>query len=482
MSGDWQRRATVAALIALCALLYGAGLNRTGILGPDEPRYASIAREMARSGDWLTPRLWGDPWFEKPPLTYWMMALAFRAGLDDDLAPRVPIALASALFVVWYWRRLSREFGERAGLYSAVILATTAGWLAYSRTGVTDLPLAVSFSAAMLLALPWLVRGEAKGLSGSAALLGLAVLAKGFVAPALALPLLWMGRRRWRAWLQPSPILSFLVVAAPWYLFVSLRYGRAFWQEFLLEHHVARVYTDRLQHVQPWWFYLPVLAAGLFPWTPLAALLARRQLYGDVRLRFFAAWALFGLAFFSLVRNKLPGYLLPLLPAVCALIGVALDRVERVRWTLAISALLLALVPLAAGVLPSALEVGIRKAEWPEWPWTAIAGALPLAAWCWWWGPRRRELAVAAIAVGLAAAVLWMSATTLVALDRQVSVRSFWRETQGRAAACCLEGVDRERRYGLNYYAGRALPDCGQQPAPCLIRRTAGGTLELAAP
>jgi len=468
--------------MALCGLLYFSGLARVGMLGPDEPRYAAIAREMARSGDWITPRLWGEPWFEKPPLTYWMIGLGFCAGLDEDLAPRLPIALASVLFVVWYWRRLSREFGERAAGYSAVILATSVGWLAYSRVGATDLPLAASFSAAMLLALPWLARGDASGLTWSAGLLGLAVLAKGLVAPVLALPLFWMGRRGWRAWLRPGPILAFLVVAGPWHLLVGLHYGGQFVNEFFLEHHVARVYTDRLQHVQPWWFYLPVLAAGLYPWTPLAALAARRRMYGDVRLRFLLAWTLFGLVFFSLVRNKLPGYLLPLLPAACALIGVGVDRSERLRWTLVISALLLALVPPAAGVLPSALEVGIRKAEWPDWPWIAMLAALAPAAWCWWWGPRRGDLALAPIALGVAAAVLWMSGTTLDTLDRRVSVRAFWRETRGRAAACCIEEADRDRRYGLNYYAGRALPDCGQRPSPCRIRQRADGVLEIAAP
>jgi len=452
------------------------------MLGPDEPRYAAIAREMARSGDWITPRLWGEPWFEKPPLTYWMIGLGFVAGLDEDLAPRLPIALAGVLFLVWYWRRLSGEFGERAGLYAAAILATSVGWLAFSRVGVTDLPLAASFSAAMLLALPWLARGDATGLTWSAALLGLAVLAKGLVAPVLALPLFWIGRRGWRAWRRPGPILAFLLVAAPWYLLVSLRYGGQFVDEFFLEHHLARVYTDRLQHVQPWWFYLPVLAAGLYPWTPLAALAARRGWYGDIRLRFLLAWTLFGLVFFSLVRNKLPGYLLPLLPAACALVGVAVDRAERVRWTLLISALLLALIPLAAGVLPSALEVGIRKAQWPEWQWVAMVVALPPAAWCWWRAPVRRDQAFWVVALGVVAGVLWVSRTTLPVLDRQVSVRAFWRETEGRAAACCIEAVDRDRRYGLNYYAGRALADCGQEPSPCRIRQRADGALEIAGP
>ncbi|HSW51218.1 MAG TPA: hypothetical protein VLH09_13630, partial [Bryobacteraceae bacterium] len=86
-SGRW-----LVVAVALY-LVYFYGLTGAGLIGPDEPRYASIGREMARSGDWVTPRLWGDPWFEKPPLLYWMTASATRLGLGDDLAPRLPVAL-----------------------------------------------------------------------------------------------------------------------------------------------------------------------------------------------------------------------------------------------------------------------------------------------------------------------------------------------------------------------------------------------------
>lgn len=475
-----SRGVAAAALWALIGALYLSGLDAGGLLGPDEPRYAFIAREMARSGDWLTPRLWGEPWFEKPPLTYWMAAAAFRLGLGDDLAPRLPIALLSVIFLGWYFRALAREFGWRVGMLATLMLSCSAGWLAFSRVGVTDLPLAVTYSAAMLMALPWLARGETRGLTAAAGLLGLAVLAKGLVAPALALPLFWMGRQRWRDWLRAGPLVAFFLVAAPWYLAVSFAYGRQFLDEFFLEHHFLRLYTDRLQHVQPWWFYLPVLAAGLFPWTPVAALAAGRRLYGDVRARFLLACVVWGLVFFSAARNKLPGYLLPLLPAMCALMALGLEQARRPRWALGLSAALLALVPAAVGVLPAALVVGIRRAAWPDWSWGAAAAVFPLAVWCWWQAPRRRVLAAASVAAAVAVAVTWMIWRTLPVLDRTVSVRAFWRETGGRAALCCVEEeVDRDRRYGLNYYAGRALPPCAATADGCRVRAATGGGLEL---
>ena len=110
-------------------LLFFYALTSAGLLSADEPRYAAIGLEMASSGDWITPRLWGEPWFEKPPLLYWMVALGFKAGLSQDLAPRLPIALLSAAFILLFFHQIRREFGERAALYSSGILATSAGWL-----------------------------------------------------------------------------------------------------------------------------------------------------------------------------------------------------------------------------------------------------------------------------------------------------------------------------------------------------------------
>ena len=143
---------------AILYLLYLFGLDRVGLLSTDEPRYASIGREMARSGDWITPRLWGEPWFEKPALLYWMVGAGYKAGLPDDLAARVPVALLCIAFLLLYFYRMRREFGATAALYSSLMLGTSAGWLAYGQIAVTDLPLAATFSAAMSSPCPGFVR------------------------------------------------------------------------------------------------------------------------------------------------------------------------------------------------------------------------------------------------------------------------------------------------------------------------------------
>src|SRR3954471_6339517 len=119
--------------LPMAYLLYFHALGAKGMLGPDEPRYAAISQEMARSGDWITPRLWGRPWFEKPALLYWMQGTAFRAGLGPDLAPRLPVALLAVAFLAFYWWMLRREFGDRAAWFATFILGTCAGWIGFSQ-------------------------------------------------------------------------------------------------------------------------------------------------------------------------------------------------------------------------------------------------------------------------------------------------------------------------------------------------------------
>jgi 4-amino-4-deoxy-L-arabinose transferase-like glycosyltransferase len=121
----------VGAAVAIY-FVYFFHLTVVGIGGTDEPRYAAIARDMAVSGDWITPRLFGAGWFEKPALVYWMIGLGFRMGLSQDLAPRLPIAILSVAFLCFYYWVLGREFGTRAALFSVLLLGTSAFWIAFS--------------------------------------------------------------------------------------------------------------------------------------------------------------------------------------------------------------------------------------------------------------------------------------------------------------------------------------------------------------
>ena len=430
-------------------LLYLLHLGGVGFLGPDEPRYASIGREMVRSGDWITPRLDRQPWFEKPPLTYWLTAAGHLAGLPDEWAARLPEALISVAFLVFFYFTLAREFSPRMALAATAMLATSAGWMAYSFAALTDLPMSAALGAAMLI---MLFNPQRAVLAG--ALLGLSILGKGFAPVVLIAPLFLVSRGK-----RLVTLASAVVVAAPWFILCWLRNGSAFWDDFFWKQHVARFLTPSLEHVQPFWYYIPVLLAGLFPWTPLAALLAQRRLYSDRRVLLLAAWVLYGLIFFSVARNKLPGYLLPLFPALVIVLAAAFETAPFKAWWLTACALLLVGLPTVAGILPGALLAGLSRSHVAFAPdGLAFVGAAGVVWWLAWKQKTQVALLTVALAAGIGAGYLKYS--TFPALDRTVSVRSFWREHQSEVSVACIDGVSRTWQYGLNYYAGRPVPEC----------------------
>jgi 4-amino-4-deoxy-L-arabinose transferase-like glycosyltransferase len=441
-----------AAVIAVVAL-YLTGLTRMGMYSTDEPRYAAIGRAMAQSGDWITPKLWGQPWFEKPALLYWMTAAGFKLGLGPDLAPRLPVALLSVAFLWFFWLRLKRIFDGWVALCATSMLATTAGWLAYSHVAVTDLPLAALFSAAVLWALVPKA-GEPNRIAAAVAL-ALAVLAKGLPPLVLFLPLLAMDYRNWRRWFLSWPLTVFILVALPWYAACTLRNGWSFPYTFFIEHQFDRFRTNALQHAQPWWFYGPVFLLLMFPWFPLLALTVR-HLRKDENTRRLAAVVAFGLVFFSASVNKLPGYVLPLIPATCALTAVALCRAaHRERWLMAPIAML-GVLPASRAILPEAVAHGLRTAQipWPAVAWGIVAGAalgLALA----FWPPMRSRALIASVFLA-AAGFIWMEIVLFPALDQAGSARALWAESHPDCAPVLPRGI----LYGLNYYSEKELPDC----------------------
>jgi 4-amino-4-deoxy-L-arabinose transferase-like glycosyltransferase len=468
-----MRRLALLAAVGLACALYLTGLTRMGMVGPDEPRYADVGRAMARSGDWITPRLWGRPWFEKPALLYWMTGAGFRLGLGPELAPRLPVALLSLAFLAFFWWRLRLEWDARVASYATAMLATSAGWLTYSHIAVTDLPLAVFFSAAVLLALPWSAgsRDDPRELTASGVCLGLAVLAKGLVPVVLFFPVLVAGWRRWRDWLRPGPVLAFSLCALPWYVLCLIRNGGEFPRVFFVEQQFDRFGSPALQHVQPWWFYIPILLVLLFPWFPILALITRGFAgpARDARIRLLAVVVTFGIVFFSASVNKLPGYLLPLLPLVCAAMGFALARTRLqsvVPAVVLIAAVaLLGTLPFLARAAPAALARGLRAAQipWTEvslaFAATAVAGTvLVLTA-------RARAFPVAAVFAAIV--FVWFQRAAFPSFDAAASARPLWLATR----PACTPDLPRPLLYGLYYYAGRQVPQCPLDPSRTRVVR-----------
>jgi 4-amino-4-deoxy-L-arabinose transferase-like glycosyltransferase len=212
----------------------------------------------------------------------------------------------------------------------------------------------------------------------------------------------------------------------------------------------------------------------MFPWTPALALLGGRHFFSDTRRRFLFAWLLFGLVFFSIFLNKLPGYVLPLVPAAAALAGIALDESPHARKAVAVSAGLLCLAFPAAAILPRALAAGLSRSELPHpqlW-WLAPVALVIVAL------RGARSSAMAAVTGGVVAVVIYMKLAVFPRIDAGVSARPFWREIAPFRERVCVEEIHRNWRYGLNYYSIDPLPDCASHPRPLRVVE-AGGDLSL---
>ena len=420
---------------------------------------------MARSGDWVTPRLDGSAWFEKPPLLYWMTAAGNAAGLPDEWAARLPVALLSLAFLLLFFYFIAREFSIPTAIAATTILATSAGWLAYSFTALTDLPMSAMLGAAMLITL-----FEKRKWSGFAAgaLLGLAVLGKAFVPLVLFAPVFLIARGK-----RSAIVIGCVAVAAPWHVLCFLRNGHAFWDEYFWRQQFSRFFTTERQHVHGWWYYVPVLLAGLFPWTPCVALLARRSIYKDARMRYLGIWLIYGFAFFSASQNKLAGYLLPLMPGLALLLAVALEREKSkvVSWLLAASMAFLVVLPTVAATLPDAMLSGVGRTHLHltlGLPFL-LAVVLFAASVQWLYASGKPSLAMLAGAMAVLFGVAYLKGEAFPALDDRVSARGFWRTHREKTAGACLDNVGRAWEYGLNYYAGRPFPSCEPGDRPRII-------------
>jgi len=312
-------------------------------------------------------------------------------------------------------------------------------------------------------------------LIAAAAALGFAVLAKGLVPLVLAIPFAWHARTKGRDLLRWQPITSFLTVATPWYALCYLKNGAPFIRTLFWEHHIGRYLSPALQHPQPFWYFVPVFAAALFPWTPAMALLFNRRIYSDPRCQFLLLWLGFGLIFFSTGINKLPGYILPLVPPAAALAGIALAKADRAaRWVLAGSSALLFLVFPLASMLPRALVDGLSKSRIPAWNfvWAIPIGLAAVVTFLEL--RRKRSTAVFLVTAAITAAVIYLKIVSFPAIEESYSARSLWRKIASDPGSVCVEEIQRNWRYGLNYYSVEPLPDCEHAPRSVHVKQENG--------
>ena len=512
-------RTEILLLAVFCGFLFFYGLGSFGLAGADEPRYAQVAREMLNRSDWVLPTLDGKPWLEKPPLYYWQAMLSYRVartfapknhGGETDVArwsageeasqarsgvtewtARFPSALDAALMIaaIYFFLRRLRPGTEFDG---ALISASCAGVIGFAHAAATDMPLAATFTIALLAWYAWYEGRNRAALAVFYLFLALGTLAKGPIAPALAavIVLLFAGcRRDWNSiartlWLPG--ILLFLAAALPWYIAVQMR-DRDFFRVFILEHNFARFSSNLYHHPQPFWFYVPVFLLAGMPWTIwlIAAVAERlRQIWREGRESFTSpddAWTLFLLIwmfvpilFFSASQSKLPGYILPAVPVAALLVTDYLaarrETASKIGWSLAS----------AHGVMCglfvfAALSAGsIAMNHHLIWgPGTYVAAAIGsviaigiAVALITSTGLRMvRSTTMMAAIVGVAAVIRFAAP----AIDATQSARPVARAIQAfstESVPVALYRVSRIQEYGLEFYLNRPVQkyDIGEIP------------------
>ena len=385
------------AALALVAIVVGIDNMERPLANPDEGRYSEISREMAATGDWVTPRLNGLKYFEKPPLQYWASALSFRLFGENEYSARLYIVLAGFSTIALLGFLGKRLWGWDMALASMMAIACSPYFMALGGIVTLDMGLTL-WTTATLFAfigaegardrpatqLRWMLCAWAG--------MALAMLSKGLVGiifAGAAVFIVMVMRRDIKVLdrLHLIPGLAiFFAIAAPWFVAVSMA-NEEFAQFFFIHEHFARFLTRAHRRVEPWWYFLPIVAAGFLPWMfamPAAIMRAWREEEGrDFQpLRIAILWAAFVVAFFSASGSKLPTYVLPAFPPLALVLGRYLQLAPERRlalWSGLAIPVALVLVVVAYRVPESAKDAWTRAMYEEAMPW-AVAAALVLLA------------------------------------------------------------------------------------------------------
>ena len=519
-------------------LLYGqtplVGGDGLGLVGADEPRYAQIAHEMLDRFDsantlkghlsaCVTPYLYGHPWLEKPALYYWRAMFVFRDFGVHDWAARLPSASFAFVMVALIYMHM-RRFRPGGHLDAALITVACAGIMGFARGASTDMQMAAPLAIGLLGWYAWYETDSKFWLFDIYFFTGVATLAKGPVAPFLAIVIVAVFaalRREWsilrRSFWWPGAALYFAIVL-PWFIAVQHQ-NPTFFREFFLEHNLERFASDRFQHQQPFWYYLVVVLLAAMPWTVIAvrALIdaiqtslcewrARRSSNckpcagrpGDAFPEFLVVWALIPIVFFSFSQSKLPGYILPSIPPITILTGDYLFRRRQAglsRWVLVGHAVLCGVMTMFTLLLPWFVAHG------PQMPplralvvaLSASSGAaLLILVVVKGFGLARLRLATSGVLVVL---VLFLCGVgpflgipaightkrVIQLLDRSYSARPLAERLATVAPGNEMVAVFRVRRdveYGLSFYRNRAVVNYEESGVPdgqhLLVARVTG--------
>jgi 4-amino-4-deoxy-L-arabinose transferase-like glycosyltransferase len=478
-------------LAGFCGFLFFFGLAYFGLIGADEPRYAQVAREMLARHDWITPTLGGQPWLEKPPLYYWQAMLAYSIFGVSDWAARLPSAIDATLMVVAVYLFLKR-FRPGFELDGALMTASAAGIIGFARAASTDMPLTAMFTIALLAWYAWYESESKRHLALFYCALALGVLAKGPVAPSLAaviIVIFAVAKSDYRLVLRTlwiPGILLFLAIALPWHVAVQSK-NPEFFRVFILQHNLARFGTNLYRHKEPFWYYVPIALLGLIPWTVFAAMSCaetirvwwaeRQQMLKseDAFNAFLVIWLAVPIIFFSLSQSKLPGYIVPALPAGTLLLAEYVRRRIADGESPSLPLIIPHAIVAASPIVPALMIQYIVLQHRLPWGRAAaisfvFAGLLAIGIAV----TLRTNLGFGALRfVTLVPVVLTVAAVLRLgspAVDSTLSVRPLAIEIshlEAKPLPLAVSGVSREAEFGLAFYRNQVIDryEYGQVPA-----------------
>ncbi|HEY0161970.1 MAG TPA: glycosyltransferase family 39 protein [Edaphobacter sp.] len=526
-----SREIVLLVLVSGFLLLYGLvpsfGGDQLGLVGADEPRYAQVSREMLEAhseachavgakvfprslklndlrasyqclaGGTVTPILYGQPWLEKPALYYWRTMGFFKEFGVSDWAARLPSASGAFALIALIFLHM-RRFRPGGHLYAALITTSCVAIVSFARGASTDMQLAAPFCIGMLGWYAWYETGKKFWLFDLYFFGAAATLAKGPVAPflALAIILLFAGlRREWsllRRTIWLPGIALYLAMVLPWFIAVQ-HHNPTFFRVFFKEHNLERFATNRYQHHQPFWYYIAVLILGLMPWTVIAirALIdsievsiaewkvrhnPKRYLghtrAGDAFPEFLVLWALFPILFFSFSGSKLPGYILPSIAPLTILTADYMNRIRHrglPRWLLWGHVSTCAVLVFVLTLAPQHMKYETLV---PSAGWLLIAGsaAIGSAALVFWiirrWGIP--QVANATLIPTLAM-LIFLLGFHGHDLDLNYSARPLAQEMELQAPGTEIVAVEEVRRdieYGIAFYRNKPTVHYAQDGVP----------------
>lgn len=398
----YKSKAFVWTLIILFLLVWFWMLGARVLVPTDEGRYAEMAREMVATQDWITTRLNGIKYFEKPPLQTWMNAITFELFGLGEWQARLWTGLCGLLGIGLTAYTGTRIFSGRVGFYGALVLASSFFWAGMGHINTLDMGL----SGMMTIALCSLLMAQRDGVSREGqrnwmllcwAGMALAVLSKGLIGivlPGAVLVLYSVFARDWAIWKRlhlVKGLILFFAICTPWFLAVSLR-NPEFPQFFFIHEHFQRFTTKIHSRTGPWYYFIPILVLGIIPWLGVffqslwRGTREQRDTAGYNSLnggrfqpkRLLLVWAVFIFVFFSISDSKLPSYILPIFPALALLIACYLEEADykALAWAGSLvalpSAVALAFIPRAPSLAKNAYSLPLIEAHVPY----LYAGAL----------------------------------------------------------------------------------------------------------